>query len=591
MFSASSAVSALCVRLRAAMLAASVGGRGAPVPGRRARLLARDVRRARAELPGDSADGASRRSPGWRSCRRRSCPRRWRRCAGWVAHLGAGGPRRGRPISSGSRRRSPGASRRRHGSRSCVYYAALVVCWALWRRRDAGSASHEAGRSRAIRGIARRRRRCRRGLDSRRPADARRRARRRPRCTSRSSTSGRATRPSSRFPRGATLLVDAGGLCRVVVLRHRRPRRRAGSARTPAFRRLDYLALTHGDPDHIGGAASLVARVPAARGLGGHSRAALRAAHGAARWPPQAAGARWANVHAGDRLVVDGVEVVARHPRARRLGAAEGPQRRLDRARAALARRVGAADRRHRQGRSSATIAPAIPPAPLRVVKVPHHGSLTSSAPEFLQALRAARRRRQRRPRQPLRPPRAGGAASATSDVGAEIFRTDRDGAVTVDTRRLLDRRAHVHRPARCQLPSDKCNHEDTKDTKDTKSRNLMLEIASTLPDELEDLVHDTIGCCIAVHRELGPGLLERHLLARRLHRAARRGIPFEREKRVSGPLSRTNCFATSGSILLSATRSFWRSSRSSSSASQFIIAQVVELSACRRTLQSRPAA
>ena len=36
-----------------------------------------------------------------------------------------------------------------------------------------------------------------------------------------------------------------------------------------------------------------------------------------------------------------------------------------------------------------------------------------------------------------------------------------------------------------------------------------MLRIQSPLPEELEMLVHDTIGCCIAVHRVLGPGLLE----------------------------------------------------------------------------------
>jgi GxxExxY protein len=36
-----------------------------------------------------------------------------------------------------------------------------------------------------------------------------------------------------------------------------------------------------------------------------------------------------------------------------------------------------------------------------------------------------------------------------------------------------------------------------------------MLRIATPLPDDLETLVHDTIGCCITVHRELGAGLLE----------------------------------------------------------------------------------
>ena len=36
-----------------------------------------------------------------------------------------------------------------------------------------------------------------------------------------------------------------------------------------------------------------------------------------------------------------------------------------------------------------------------------------------------------------------------------------------------------------------------------------MLRIPSPLSEELEALVHDTIRCCIAVHRVLGPGLLE----------------------------------------------------------------------------------
>ena len=37
-----------------------------------------------------------------------------------------------------------------------------------------------------------------------------------------------------------------------------------------------------------------------------------------------------------------------------------------------------------------------------------------------------------------------------------------------------------------------------------------MLRIPSPLTDDLEDIVHRTIGCCIRVHRELGPGYLER---------------------------------------------------------------------------------
>ena len=36
-----------------------------------------------------------------------------------------------------------------------------------------------------------------------------------------------------------------------------------------------------------------------------------------------------------------------------------------------------------------------------------------------------------------------------------------------------------------------------------------MLRIKTPLSQEVEDLIHRTIGSCIAVHRALGPGLLE----------------------------------------------------------------------------------
>jgi hypothetical protein len=55
------------------------------------------------------------------------------------------------------------------------------------------------------------------------------------------------------------------------------------------------------------------------------------------------------------------------------------------------------------------------------------------------------------------------------------------------------------------------------------------LRIASPLTDEVERLMHDTIGACIAVHRELGPGLFEK-IYSRALAVELRRvGIVFER--------------------------------------------------------------
>ena len=59
-----------------------------------------------------------------------------------------------------------------------------------------------------------------------------------------------------------------------------------------------------------------------------------------------------------------------------------------------------------------------------------------------------------------------------------------------------------------------------------------MLRVRSPLGDDLEKLIHDVSGCCIEVHRSLGPGLLEAvysRAIAIELRAA---GIAFEREKR-----------------------------------------------------------
>ena len=53
------------------------------------------------------------------------------------------------------------------------------------------------------------------------------------------------------------------------------------------------------------------------------------------------------------------------------------------------------------------------------------------------------------------------------------------------------------------------------------------LHVPTPLASETEEWIHRTIGCCIVVHRELGPGLIEVAY-----HRAvcielAGAGIPF----------------------------------------------------------------
>ena len=59
-----------------------------------------------------------------------------------------------------------------------------------------------------------------------------------------------------------------------------------------------------------------------------------------------------------------------------------------------------------------------------------------------------------------------------------------------------------------------------------------MLRIPSPLPESLERVIHDTIGCCIEVHRALGPGLLESVYSKAVAIELKSAGIAFERERR-----------------------------------------------------------
>ena len=60
-----------------------------------------------------------------------------------------------------------------------------------------------------------------------------------------------------------------------------------------------------------------------------------------------------------------------------------------------------------------------------------------------------------------------------------------------------------------------------------------MIRLETRLDDEHEAIIHATIGHCIAVHRQLGPGLLEniyRRAICLELRAA---GVSFETEKSV----------------------------------------------------------
>jgi competence protein ComEC len=93
-----------------------------------------------------------------------------------------------------------------------------------------------------------------------------------------------------------------------------------------------------------------------------------------------------------------------------------------------------------------------VPLLPIRILKVPHHGSLTSSSPQFLGAVRpqvavfsAGRANHFGHP--------APDVLERYRDIGAALFRTDQDGAVmmdsdgySIDVRTFTGRTLHVNK-------------------------------------------------------------------------------------------------------------------------------------------------
>ena len=185
------------------------------------------------------------------------------------------------------------------------------------------------------------------------------------------------------FPTGQSLLVDAAGSVRgrsAVGERVLAPVLwRAG------VRRLDYLAVTHGDPDHVGGAAAIVrdfrprevwegVPVPRSERMRSLGKAAAQA------------GAAWRRLRAGEYLRIGDVEVLVWHP----------PPPEWERQRV---RNDDSLVLELRHGRVSfvlpgdigaeveAGIAARLEPSPQRVLKVPHHGSRTSSSAAFVAGL------------------------------------------------------------------------------------------------------------------------------------------------------------------------------------------------------------
>jgi competence protein ComEC len=232
-----------------------------------------------------------------------------------------------------------------------------------------------------------------------------------------------------RFPDGSTWLVDAGGTLggrfdiggRVV----------APAVRALDVRALSVLLLTHADADHVGGALGLIPLVTPSRVWEGVSVEGLPLLD-AVRRRAREAGAEWGAVAAGTRASVGGVEVRVLHP-----PAPDWTRRRpRNDDSVVLELRLGAVSLilPGDAGPSvEAALAPALSPAALRVLKAGHHGSRGSSTPAFLDAAAptvvlasAGRANRHGHPDPAV--------VERVRARGAALYRTDRDGAIAVDT-------------------------------------------------------------------------------------------------------------------------------------------------------------
>ncbi|MFA5909371.1 MAG: DNA internalization-related competence protein ComEC/Rec2 [Vicinamibacterales bacterium] len=232
------------------------------------------------------------------------------------------------------------------------------------------------------------------------------------------------------LPNGRTLMIDAGG----VSLRGDfdiGDRVLGPALRAKGIVGLDYLAITHGDPDHIGGAVSLAtdfapSEVWAGTFVANHEPTLkLQAVTGRRR-------ATWRWLQKGDRLDLGGVELRVHHPP---LPDWERQKVRNDDSLVIELRYgqvsmllTGDIGREVEQA-----LIPTLDLLPIVVLKSPHHGSGTSSSPEFITAV------------QPDVVVISSGRGNPYGhpvpyvleryhSAGAQIFRTDQEGQIEVTT-------------------------------------------------------------------------------------------------------------------------------------------------------------
>jgi competence protein ComEC len=195
-------------------------------------------------------------------------------------------------------------------------------------------------------------------------------------------------------------------------------------------RRLDWLAITHADRDHVGGAASVAAALRPREiweGAPVPPNEDRRTLADTARRRTQV----WRQIHAGHALTLGDVDMEVLHPP---IPDWERQRVRNDdsivfRIRYGLVELLLTGDIGEGIER---TLAVADGP-PIRILRVAHHGSRTSSSAGFVRAYGAQVALVSAGRGNLFGHPAADVVARLTRD-GARLFRTDRDGAISVET-------------------------------------------------------------------------------------------------------------------------------------------------------------